>query len=155
MEDVMAGYDGFSKSNNAIEAEEGGRFPVSKLAKRLGVKTKAIKALMEPCEYHHTSKMYNYTDFYDEDDAMEIIDELKAWKEPAKTEIKHEGCRGEYLEWRGSRKRSVATKIEFKGILAIEKGDWFTLFFQDGTKKRKKKNTNGFNIYKGNKRLNF
>ena len=61
----MAGYCGYSKSNNAIEAERNNKFPASRLAKLLGVKTKALRAVLAPCEYHHTSKFFNATNYYD------------------------------------------------------------------------------------------
>lgn len=109
----MAGYAGYSKSNNAIAAEAEGRFPASVLARKLGVKTGAIKALMSPGEWHHTSKRYNVTDYYDGatllaiasgdegeiaavmddqglieedmDDARALLAALKAWRKPVPT----------------------------------------------------------------------
>ena len=80
----MTGYFGYSKSNNAIEAEANGRFPKSKITnkklKELGLyntiaplyknPAKIIKAKIESgelkaTEYHHTSKEYNITYYYD------------------------------------------------------------------------------------------
>ena len=85
----MAGYDGFSKSNNAIAAEENGLYPASVLARRLKVKTAAVRALLSPEEWHHTSKRYNRTDYYSTEGAVEILDELRAWtpKPPAKVYV--------------------------------------------------------------------
>ena len=60
----MAGYSGFSMSNNALEAYERGLAPASKVRKPKGVTSKMVKALVEPVERHHTSKYYNLTDFY-------------------------------------------------------------------------------------------
>lgn len=60
----MAGYNGYSKSNNAIDAEKRGLFPASRLARELGVKTAAIQALIDAEEWHHTSKKYNETNYY-------------------------------------------------------------------------------------------
>lgn len=62
----MAGYCGFSMSNNAIFAYENGKIPFSKLPakiKKIGVEN--LKRFCPPCEYHHTGKFYNSTDFYD------------------------------------------------------------------------------------------
>ena len=61
----MSGYAGYAKSNNAVNAEGQGRFPASVLAKKLGVPTAAIRALIEPDEWHHTSKKYNQTPYFD------------------------------------------------------------------------------------------
>lgn len=124
----MAGYaQDFSKSNNAVDAERAGRFPASVLAKRIGVKCGAIKALLSPCEWHHTSKHYNATDYYSEESALEIIDELRAWREPEKDVAVFEHCRGSYLEWSGTRNHPHARAIEFANVRATKKGQWFTL----------------------------
>lgn len=67
----MAGYQGYSKSNNAVMAEEEGKFPLTKaikeLAKEAGITQKKARAILKelgPTEWHHTSKMYNRTDYY-------------------------------------------------------------------------------------------
>ena len=60
----MAGYDGHSMSNNARDAYAQGKMPASKLAKKLGVATPTIRHFFDACEWHHTSKKYNQTDFY-------------------------------------------------------------------------------------------
>jgi len=46
----MAGYCGYSKSNNAMDAEQNGCYPASMAAKKLGVLTVAIKAILAPSE---------------------------------------------------------------------------------------------------------
>lgn len=151
----MSGYqDDFSKSNNAVAAEQDGRFPATVLAKRLGVKAGAIKALLSPSEWHHTSKFYNSTDYFLEESALEIIDELKAWKEPVKGEDRFESCHGQYLEWSGTRNHPRAKVIEFKDTLVTRKGDWFTLHLPSGPV-RKGKSTRGFVLFCGEKRLTF
>jgi hypothetical protein len=61
----MAGYDGYSKSNNALAAEAEGKYPASVLARKLGVTVAAVREHLSPCETHHTSKNYNMTDYYD------------------------------------------------------------------------------------------
>jgi hypothetical protein len=67
----MAGYNEYSKSNNAIEAESEGKFPLTVAIERVAVTAKctrvqARKALeaIGVCEWHHTSKKYNRTKFY-------------------------------------------------------------------------------------------
>lgn len=105
----MAGYSGYSKSNSALDAEAEGKFPASVLARELHVKTAAVKAVLAPTEYHHTSKFFNRTDYYagslliplaagrtvdevaaesgeDPDDVRDAADELaamRAWKPAA------------------------------------------------------------------------
>lgn len=84
----MAGYYGYSKSNNAVSAEIDGKFPLSKRTKALFVDTLIdmlgrdsdvyralagkpmgfIKAkILRSYEYHHTSSWYNTTDYYEFD----------------------------------------------------------------------------------------
>jgi hypothetical protein len=68
----MAGYFGYSKSNNALAAEAEGRFPLShaiaKVAQAAGcTRAQARESLLAigPAEWHHTSKKFNRTDYYD------------------------------------------------------------------------------------------
>lgn len=76
----MAGYSGYSKSNNAVEAEAGGRHPMT-AAKRLVVgetglsQAEAGNILRELYrgEYHHTSKKYNATNYYNTAAAIRLI----------------------------------------------------------------------------------
>ena len=67
----MAGYDGYSKSNNALEAEKNGSYPLSVatkiISKKAGITQKEARMLLTKLgstEWHHTSKNYNRTDFY-------------------------------------------------------------------------------------------
>ena len=76
----MAGYDGYSKSNNAVDAEECGRFPMTKakriVAKQCGITQKEAKIILTEFsadEYHHTSKFYNATDYYDTAGAIRVF----------------------------------------------------------------------------------
>jgi hypothetical protein len=57
----MAGYAGYSMSNNAVEAYNDYKMPISELRKFLGIKDISFT----PCEWHHSSKFYNSVDFYD------------------------------------------------------------------------------------------
>lgn len=68
----MAGYDGYSKSNNALTAESEGKYPlthaVRSLAALVGCTQKTARAellVQGPCEWHHSSKRYNRADYYD------------------------------------------------------------------------------------------
>ena len=68
----MAGYYGYSKSNNAVEAENSGRYPLGAaikiVAKTAGITQKHARELLNiigSSEWHHTSKYYNKTQYYD------------------------------------------------------------------------------------------
>lgn len=160
----MAGYNGFSMSNNAVSAYENGEKPLSKWTKKdilSGIKAidvelkcdfsklqKApVKVLKDLCLYcsswHHTSSHYNKTDFYsiDEDKVENLTDEQI---EDAILSSKHieekpaeEKWKCAFLEWSGSRKHPKATEVIEIGVV---KGDWF--YREDGSKK--KTTANGF-----------
>lgn len=99
----MAGYNNYSKSNNAIEAEASDRYPLGKasriLASKLGwsiAKATSFLKKMGTVEYHHTSYKYNCTDYYDvSNEALsDLKDEIEDFiykptpKEPAITWFK-------------------------------------------------------------------
>lgn len=82
----MAGYCGYSKSNNAVEAEENGIFPLSHVGKHIQyliIKNLGFKPTLKDCkalaevygtsEWHHSSKFYNRVDYYD---SQAIFDDL-------------------------------------------------------------------------------
>lgn len=90
----MAGYaHDYSKSNNAINAEECGLMTATTIAAHLrdqgykGVTAKAIHELVPAEEWHHSSKMYNRVNYYDPQVAEEYIKEgLEEWKARRKTQ---------------------------------------------------------------------
>ena len=163
----MAGYNGWSMSNNAVAAYEDGEKPLSKWTKtdifgmieeqevelRCSIeklRKLPVKVLKEVClsysSWHHTSNYYNKTDFYSLDISRienltdEKIDELIInYKSHKKTEDKlpEEIWKCEFLEWSGSRKHPKATEIIEEGVV---KGNWF--YRKDGSKK--KTTANGF-----------
>ena len=143
----MAGYHEFSKSNNALAAEADGKFPASVLAKMLRVRPGAIKALLHTSEWHHTSKHYNCTNYYSEESALEILEQLQAWRPADKNEQVFEGCSGSFLTWSGTRNHPHATVNTFKNTRAVKKGAWFTLHLDGGSKPvRKGETTRGFHL---------
>ncbi len=165
----MAGYEGYSKSNNALDAESEGKFPASVLAKKLGVQSQAIKALMRPCEWHHTSSHYNATNYYDgmilldvkngtfnesdydEEDlaeARELLEKLQAWQ-PAGEEV-HENCDVKWLEWSGTRKHPKAQEMTASGCRVAVKGSTCMITFADGKTMTKRQETRGFFFYPRN-----
>ena len=163
----MAGYSGYSMSNNAVEAYESGEKPISKWTKEAiffeikdqelelkcsveKLKKLPVKLLKEVClrrsSWHHTSNHFNKTDFYSlntnkiENLSDEDIDALLfAYKSHKETESKpsEEKWKCAFLEWSGSRKHPKATEVVETGTI---KGDWF--YRKDGTKK--KTTANGF-----------
>lgn len=163
----MAGYQEFSKSNNAVEAEEGNRYPATTLAKILKVKVGGIKEYMNPCEYHHCSKFYNSVDFYDGDlliciangleisgdyeeediaEARELLTLLREYK-PSKPEPKRYIGNIEYFEWYKNRGRWAYNRIRHENIEIEEKGCFF-LFHENGKPQKKKIDSNGTEVEK-------
>lgn len=138
------GYVNFSKSEGAVAAERRGKWPATIIAKKLGVRVAAIRDLVEPCEWHHTSKMYNRTYYYDLGECKELLDELKNWKPPAaETEI-IEDTTIYYLEWSGSRRHPRAEEIRITGCRVERKDNWCSITTPNGQKIRKNVNTRGF-----------
>ena len=165
----MAGYaDDFSRSRNAESAERRNCFPASRLAKRLGVSTGAVKAILKPSERHHTSGRYNTTDYYDGDlllaidindaaewgydtdeiaEATEQLGQLRAWKPPAKQEQTWTGCAVTWLAWGGSRKRPTATEETAENCEVTWKGGKMcSITLATGVKLRKGVETRGFEV---------
>lgn len=58
-----SGYIGWSKSRRAGEAEDNGLLPLSHIGG--GAYVKAAAKLLGAAEWHHTSKFFNRTDYYD------------------------------------------------------------------------------------------
>lgn len=167
----MAGYNGWSMSNNAVEAYSNGEKPLSKWTKadifdtieEQKIKLKCsidklrklpVKILKDICltysSWHHTSNHYNKTDFYslDADRIENLTDDkieelLSDYKADKKVESKPLEERWEcaFLEWSGTRKHPVATEVIEEGSV---KGDWF--YRKDGSKK--KTTANGFRFIK-------
>ncbi len=174
----MSGYNGFSKSNNAVEAESRNCFPASVLAKKLKVKTGAIKAIMEPCEWHHSSKHYNQIDYYDGDVLLrlaageDLSDEhdqdenaeaggtlaaLRDWQAVKVNTTRWTGCAVKWLEWGGSRKHPAASEETAENCAVEWKGGKFcTVTFPAGGTMRKGVEANGFEVRnKEGKRIYF
>lgn len=167
----MAGYNGFSMSNNAVAAYEDGEKPLSKWTKAdifdaineqevelkcsiEKLKKLPAKVLKGICliysSWHHTSNHYNKTDFYSLDiDRIENLTDdkieelLSDYKADKKVENKPSEEKWEcaFLEWSGSRKHPKATEVIEEGTV---KGIWF--YRKDGSKK--KTTANGFRFIK-------
>ena len=166
----MAGYNGFSMSNNAVDAYNNGEKPLSKWTKAdileaisdyaeendlkinmdllKKVSAKVIKSIfLSKSSWHHTSLMYNRTDFYslDESEVVELTDDKinslieKSKQKEEKIEEAVETWECEYLVWNGSRKHPKATEECAIGEI---KGNWF--YLSNGSKKSI--NANGFKM---------
>jgi len=152
----MAGYDGYSKSNNAIDAENAGLLTASGVARRIGHGATAagVKAVLKRAEWHHTSKMFNATGYFDfnadlieaiETDRDLVAEIITASKTP---DIIRYIADIEYLEFSGSRKHPEIEKFEFKDVEVEERGDWYIFHFSNGTTKRKGMYSTGTFVFK-------
>lgn len=169
----MAGYNGFSMSNNAVAAYEDGERPLSKWTKAdifeiiededREIKLKCsidklrklpVKILKDVCltysSWHHTSSHYNKTDFYSldvkaiENLTDERIDELIVeCKADKKTESKPLEEKWECAFLEWSGSRKHPVATEVIEE-GVVKGDWF--YRKDGSKK--KTTANGFRFIK-------
>lgn len=169
----MAGYNGFSMSNNAVAAYEDGEKPLSKWTKadifeiiededrEINLKCSIsklrklpVKILKDVCltysSWHHTSSHYNKTDFYSldvkavENLTDERIDELIAeCKADKDTEDNPSEEKWECAFLEWSGSRKHPVATEVIEE-GIVKGDWF--YRKDGSKK--KTTANGFRFIK-------
>jgi hypothetical protein len=76
----MSGYDGYSKSNNAVAAESAGRYPLSHAIKAVAIEIGVTRSVardaleaVSPCEWHHSSKLYNEVLYYSVGTAVRYI----------------------------------------------------------------------------------
>ena len=139
----MAGYDGFSRSNNAVRAESAGLMTATAAAAALraqgvaGCTAADVRKALRWSERHHTSSHYNMTPYYDihdldgKDEAAvrATIEKRKAAKTVAQT---YEGTWA-IKNFSGSRNRPVFDPYQVTGTITV-KGKWATL--PDGSRKR-------------------
>jgi hypothetical protein len=162
----MAGYSGFSKSNNAVAAEASGRHPATAAARLLGVPVAWVK-LQPTREWHHTSSWYNSTDYYDveqlaehlaTEEGQEQLAQVKA--EAAAQKKKPETVIGGaivlWLEWTGTRNHPRAIDRRAENATVTDRGGKFVeISLPDGTTFKKGKRTNGFRVFKDGKEIRF
>ena len=155
----MAGYQEYSKSNNAVEAENKGLKTASNIAKYLSKKYKKyygctaidIKKVLCSKEWHHTSCWYNKTDYYDivdlsflgyRQELQKIIRERKDIKS-----IIYNNCTVEWLEWEGTRKRPKAIKKNgYNCVVEFNGKSTYKITLNNGVSFTKRKGTKGFYI---------
>ena len=165
----MAGYSGYSMSNNAVAAYESGEKPLSKwtkadiieaiedaikenelilncnLEKLKKLKVNVLKQICLYCSsWHHTSNHYNKTNFYslDTDRIERLTDEkIEEFINSSKNKTKEELTEE---KWKCAFLEWSGTRKHPKATEVIEigivKGDWF--YRADGSKK--KTTANGF-----------
>lgn len=157
----MAGYNGFSMSNNAVAAYSNGLVPASKIP---GVPAALVREFVRPDEWHHSSKNYNTVDFFnpvavratfglevheDYDADPRAVAALAAHNARAKSApVVHENCRVEWIEWAGSLKRPTATNRVAEGCTVSVKGATATITLPDGATMTKRLSTRGFSFRK-------
>jgi len=172
----MAGYHSFSKSNNALAAEDAGLWTATALAKALRCETAAVRALLVPAEKHHTSCWYNLTDYYEEPvlvavaDAepnvtpaviaeqadLEVDGEDIEWALGMLTGLRayragepasHENCEVRWLSWAGSRLHPICVEKRENGCRVVDNGKQsYVIFRPDGGRMTKRKTTKGLAI---------
>lgn len=159
----MAGYDGYSMSNNARAARQQGRVPASVLARQIGRGATAagVAAVLTPTEWHHTSAKYNRTNFYDLESAVEnmveseemseeaaraaLEDRIVAASKPKTETVEHAGVTVRWLEWGGTKARPKATERRAENCRVVDAGkQMLTVIFEDGTTMKKGRDTRGF-----------
>ena len=135
----MSGYNwDAGMSNGAVDARDRGLRPASQIR---GVPSALVSQFCSPCEWHHTSKMFNRTNVYDpkevratfgleesedfDTDASAVL-ALAQWKAARKAERKsperiYENQVVEWNEWSGRRKKrrkETVTRVVVKGQTA-------------------------------------
>ncbi len=161
-----AGYHGYSMSNNAVAAYEDGEMPLSKwtktailnelveqeanpdiiaLAKKMTV-AQLKDIFLYKSSWHHTSKMYNRTDFYsvNPDVPMDVIETALNTAEPTK-EVKpsYDMAEVSWGEWEGSRNHPKL--VNYEGY-AIIKEPWAYVVDKYGSVSKKKTSGKHFSI---------
>jgi len=151
----MVGYDyEYWKSNNALLAEEKGYMTKTQLAKKLKVSPAIIEKHLDPVEWHHTSKFYNFTNYYDPEDVTpELLEQMKAKSKKKAQEIELQNLIIEFEEWQGSRNYGRYVKYVAKPEKAIIKGS-FIYFQYCGQIMKKKINGNRIEIKTSNNQPN-
>lgn len=157
----MAGYDGFSMSNNARLAYRNGLKPASKIS---GIPSPLVAQFCRAEEWHHTSSKFNVTNFYSEEKARVIFGldpesedveavfnqaaaaaALAASKAPKTAEVLT-GRTVKWIDWVGSFKHTKAIKRVAEDCVVEVKGAFATITTADGLTFKKKIGANGFSF---------
>jgi len=138
----VGGYDWEAgKSARAVAAEAAGLLTASQLGQLHRVSAAAVEHVLPPVEWHHTSKFYNATYYYNPDEVTpELIEKMREFDRRRKEEKKPVAiadCTIEWVEWEGSRRRPRPIKCKAEHVPATKKGDWI-IFDHRGKTLRKK-----------------
>lgn len=152
----MTGYDGSSMSNRARETYARGLVPASKVGR---VPAALVRQFCKPESWHHTSKNFNKTEFFDPAQVHAIfgvvpnemyepnpgaVRALAEWKQGRKASmsVTHENQVVEWIDWYGKR----AHPRKQVGCLVVVKGQTATVTLPDGRKMVKRVATRGFSF---------
>lgn len=133
----MAGYDGWSMSNNARDAYDDGRVPLTGITREwldangIGLPVEHARWLARthvgPSEWHHSSKMYNKTNFYDADQIREHIqehgDHADQFRARDALSTPPVPAVASWTEWTGTGRNK--RKVEHRDVEGHVIGDWF------------------------------
>lgn len=152
---MNSGYNGYSMSNRAVAAYEGGEKPLSKWTKKdllsslaeMDIDTSRLnkyslktlkKYFLRMSSWHHTGSYVNKTNFYSikdiENISYETLDRIERDVKEERVEKNNEDYVKAFIsygEWEGSRKHP---KLVEKKSYALLKGDW--AYIEDGSKKK-------------------
>lgn len=164
----MAGYNGYSMSNNAVDAYDSGEKPLSRWRKAdileeisaSGIKLRCsifklqklpVGILKKVClthsSWHHTSCRYNKTDFYglDEWNIENLTDEkINELLEEYKSEKKEKEPETEAEKWKCAFLEWSGSRSHPKATEVVEEGLVKGLWFYRSNGTRKKTSANGF-----------
>ncbi len=142
----MAGYDGFSKSNNALSAESRGLCTAGVVARKFKVSAAAVESVLRPREWHHVSKFFTAKNYYDLDDISESdVEKMKRFDaENAATDGEFRATIS-WLEWAGTRKHPTATNFVATGTVTKKKST-YKIRLDAGREFTKREGTRGFSV---------
>ena len=158
----MSGYYGYSMSNNAVEAYMRGEKPISRWTKAEILEAvseidadKAIllkkvplhalkKHFLVRTSWHHTSLLYNETDFYSIDEgAVETLtpELVQMYQQEVKPKAEIQTFRGDihFLEWYGTRRHPRTTEKVLADVNIKRRGMFYYVSDDNGTCLLKKK----------------
>lgn len=161
----MAGYNGISMSNNAVDAYNRGLCPASKVHPRLP--EALIIKFCRSDEWHHSSPRYNEISYYNPEYVKATFGIIKhedfppneeaivAWalykKEKKAAALRQklaepqtfESC---LVQWSTTNIKGKRRYHEQNGCTVIVKGNWCVITFPNGTTMRKSKTTKYFSF---------
>ena len=160
----MAGYQDFSKSNNAVEAEAQGLKPLrlmtlNDLRQAGWAESKAFAIWLAKEDFWQTSEVYGMRCLYDPTHLRELWEEAeenerKQWiasfakaKKPLTAKV-YENCTVWWLKWsRGALRKPECEECKEDGARVEVKGKTATVTLRDGQTFQKRLTTNGFHFH--------